>query len=134
MRIPSSIPFGWGWISLVSGGSCSVPREEYYAVFFGGCEGWIDAGWGDGGQLFGGCGGRVLGCTCQRQFFLLIGTDSRGRNEGDAGVRIGDGAEFEEFIDAAAAFLVSALQFDADAGAGDVIFRIQKRHRRRAGA
>ena len=48
-------------------------------------------------------------------------------------MRVGDGGQFEELIDAAAALLVAAFQLDADAGAGGVVLGIQEARIARAG-
>ena len=142
MRIPSSIPLGVRLDFLGLGGQfVGAAREDDDAIKNDGRKRGIDAagclqrGCLDGlGGGFGIRGGRrILGRVAQGQLFLLIGGDARGRHELDTGVRVGDGGEFEELIDAGAALLVTAFKFDGDAAAGGVISRVEEPRIARSG-
>jgi hypothetical protein len=81
----------------------------------------FEVGGGDGGVGFGSLG-RVFACLGgqDRPAVVVVRRGPGGGHEHDAGVGVGDGGQFEELIDGAAAALVAGVELDGDAGAGEV--------------
>ncbi len=57
----------------------------------------------------------------QQRDIFLFGRLARGADERDLGVRVGDGGQFEELVDAAAPSLVLAFELDGDARARGIV-------------
>ena len=76
---------------------------------------------------------RIFGGVRQWSVILIVRTDAGRGDERNPRVGVGDGRELQEFIDAAAPFLIAAFQVDADAGAGDEILGVQEPRIARAG-
>jgi hypothetical protein len=80
-----------------------------------------------------GRGNRCGRSLAERQFILIFGGHAGRRDKHDPRVRIGDGRQFQELIHRPAPFAIEAFQLDADAGAGEKIFAVEKSRIARAG-